>query len=58
MIKKGDIVTTPFEGVGIITEERCIPWGFKYVVKMLRETVFYKENEEVDFREQDLVKIA
>jgi hypothetical protein len=42
LFEEGDIVKLPLNQLGIIKKIQNIPWGFKYQVEIIRNTLFEK----------------
>ena len=52
----GTRVKLPFGNTGTIVKIKNILWGFKYVVRIRKPSIFHKTNERVDFKLEQLEK--
>ncbi len=52
----GTRVKLPFGNTGTIVKIKNIPWGFKYVVRIRKPSIFHKTNQRVDYKEEQLEK--
>lgn len=55
-LKIGDKVKLPFNATGTLVKILNLPWGFTHIVRIRKPGVFYKTNQRIEFREEDLIK--